>query len=139
MRLLLVLSASFAMMSTSAQALTLSCIIPSQGDQANFTAGFMRQGTVNKFSPKNQIHILNLKEKTAIYQGPNFKAKLDVINDKRIRWKYVETFTNKEKTVTHTIAFKYIYLRKNNKIVATVDFGPAYMKIVSTRVRCVES
>ena len=139
MRLLLVLSTSLAMMSTSAQALTLSCIIPSHGDQGNFTAGFMRQKTVNKFSPKNQVHILNLKEKTALYKGPNFKTKLDVLNDKSIRWKYVETFTNKEKTVTHTIAFEYIYLRKKNKIVTAVNFGPAYMKIVSTRARCVES
>jgi hypothetical protein len=127
------------MVSTSAQALTLSCIIESQGDQGNFGAGFMRKSTVNKFSPKNQVHILNLKEKTAFYKGPNFKAKLDVLNDKRIRWKYVRTFTNKEKTVTHTITFEYIYLRINNKIVATVDFGPAYMKIVSTRAHCVES
>lgn len=138
MKLLLTLAVGLVLLSAPTHALTLSCDVKSRGDQGNFTGGYMQQSTIDDFSPEKQVHVLNFKEQTATYKGPDFKAKLEVVNDKRVVWRYVETFENKEKTNKHTIAFKYIYLRKNHKLVAEVDFGPAYLKIVSVRARCKE-
>lgn len=138
MRVFFVLFTALSMYGSPVQALTIICEISSQGDQGNFGAGFMRKSTVDDFSPPKQAHILDLKRKTATYKGPDFKANLDVLTAKRIRWKYAETFENKEKTIKHTVAFNYLYLRGNYKIVTSVDFGPAYMKIVSTRGNCKE-
>ena len=96
------------------QALTLSCDIKSQTDFRNFDGGRgLPRNLIESWSPKKQVHILNLKTNTAAYKGANFKTKLDVINDKIIQWKYTESISDKNKITFSPIIFKYHYIRKN--------------------------
>jgi hypothetical protein len=139
MRLLLILSAGFVIFNAPANALTLTCEISSRIDQGSFDRGPMASSKViESWSPKKQIHIINIKENTAIYKGPNFKTKLDVINKNRIKWRYEQEMTDSRKTNYNSVGFEYTYIRKNHKIVSSVDFGPMYMEIVSTKGICVE-
>jgi len=138
MKRLIFLSAGLIILNAPAYALTLSCTLHSEYDRRHFV-GRINQSTIDIFSPKKQIHVLNLDDKTAVYKGPEFKTKLGILTNKRIEWEYVVTYNNKEKTNEHVVTHKYMYLRKKKKIIATVDFGTAYMQIVSRRSYCKET
>jgi len=139
MRLFLILSASLIVMSSSVQAMTLSCDIKSRTDHGSYDGGRgIPSDVIESWSPKKQVHILNLKMGTAVYKGAEFKTKLDVLNDKTIQWKYIESRSDKNKTTFSPIIFKYHYIRKNHRMVSSVDFGPGYLNIVSFKGRCTE-
>jgi hypothetical protein len=121
------------------QALTLMCEITSQSELGRtFSGRGISKKSIESWSPKKQTHVLNLKTETAVYKGTKLKAKIDTINDKVIKWKYVIKYTDENKTTFNAITFKYHYVRKNHKIITSVDFGPGYLKIESNGGSCTE-
>lgn len=123
-----------------AQALTLTCNVVTEVDHArlDFSRG-LKQSIIDSWSPKKQIHVLNLNKKIAHYKNFNLKTEIDSISDDRIQWKFSEKIKQKHQAQKMNVSFKFTYFPKTKKIAAFVDFGGNRVDLESVKGECTET
>lgn len=139
MRLLLSLLAVVMLSGTSAQAFTLVCKVTpvAEGNAGDIYPPTPRTVLESWMAPK-QIFIIDLKQNTVVYKRYNAKTTLDFVDKKVIRWSFLGSSSNDGKTNLSQVTYKYNYIRKSKKLIATIDFGSLYANIRGSRPKCVE-
>ncbi len=139
MRLLLSFMVSAMFLGTSAQAFTLVCEITPVTDKGGADiAPNIPKRVLESWLPPKQVFLIDLNEKTVVDKRYKTKATMDVLTEKRIRWRFIREAKDSSKTNFERITYKYMYIRKTKILIASVDFGGSYVGIESSQPTCVE-